>query len=141
MPKTKNIIIFLGIVVVIGALYFLYIKTTSSPALTVSSTTNTGPANTATATVNNPGTLVANDFLTLLLGVSSIKLNDSIFSDAAFASLVDVPIDLTPNGTEGRPNPFAPIGTDVVASTTLPAIPTSTNPAVPKLPTTLPLKP
>lgn len=52
------------------------------------------------------------EFLSLLLNVRNIKLNDSILSDPAFKSLSDSTIVLTQDGTEGRPNPFAPLGSD-----------------------------
>ena len=48
----------------------------------------------------------------VLLNVKNIKLDDSIFSDIAFSNLRDSSITLIPDGTEGRPNPFAPIGSD-----------------------------
>ena len=59
---------------------------------------------------------IAQEFLTLLLSVRSIKLNDAIFSDKAFDALLETPVDLVQDGTEGRPNPFAPLGSDVIAS-------------------------
>ena len=77
------------------------------------------PATSLTATVahaqdsglvdsGNPG----QDFLALLLGVQSIKLDDSLFSSKAFGVLQDfnrpIPADTNP----GRANPFAPIGQD-----------------------------
>lgn len=60
---------------------------------------------------------IAQDFLTLLLSVKNIKLDDSIFSNEAFVGLRDSSIVLTPDGNEGRPNPFAPLGSDLTAST------------------------
>ncbi len=62
--------------------------------------------------VNN----VTGSFLSLLLNVKSISLEDKIFSDIAFISLKDSSILITQDGTEGRPNPFAPIGTEVNTS-------------------------
>ena len=54
------------------------------------------------------------DFLALLLGVQSIKLDDSLFTNKAFTVLQDfnrpIPADTNP----GRANPFAPIGQDGV---------------------------
>ena len=58
------------------------------------------------------------DFLSLLLNVKSIKLDSTIFDDPAFLSLYDSSITLTPDGTEGRVNPFAPLGADVVVAVT-----------------------
>ena len=54
-----------------------------------------------------PNSLANKDFLNLFSGIKNIKLNDAIFSDPAFNSLRDSSIVLVPDGTEGRPNPFA----------------------------------
>lgn len=55
---------------------------------------------------------IAKNFLSLLLSVKNIKIEDSIFSDPAFVGLRDSSILLSPDGTEGRPNPFAPVGVE-----------------------------
>lgn len=55
---------------------------------------------------------IAKNFLSLLLSVKNIKIEDSIFSDPAFVGLRDSSIYLNPDGTEGRPNPFAPVGVE-----------------------------
>jgi len=52
---------------------------------------------------------VADEFLNTLIHLHTITLNDSIFSDAQFASLIDFTVQLTPQ-TVGRPNPFTPVG-------------------------------
>ena len=114
MPKIKNIIIFGAIGIAFVLIYIFFIKPSSNnntPAL-VSSGTAPVTGNTVTSNANP---LVAQDFLNLLLNIQSIKLDDSILTDPAFSSLHDSSITLTPDGTEGRPNPFAPLGTDVVA--------------------------
>lgn len=93
-------------------IYIYFIKPSSPTAALVSSS----PTPTVGSTVaSSADPLVAQEFLTLLLSVKNIKLDDTIFSDRAFNSLHDSSITLIPDGTEGRPNPFAPIGTDVVA--------------------------
>ncbi|MEK7539348.1 MAG: hypothetical protein AAB595_01780 [Patescibacteria group bacterium] len=113
MPKLKNIIIFLTIGAVFVFIYFFYIKGSSSKdgAPLVSSSSGSPVANGTEGDVNSS---ITQDFLALLLNVKNIKLDDAIFSDNAFTSLHDSSITLTPDGTEGRPNPFAPLGTDVV---------------------------
>lgn len=116
MAKIKNIAIFLGIGTVLVLVYVFFIKKSPDTANLVSNYP-TIPVN----TVSTDGTpSVANDFITLLLSVKNIKLNDTIFSDKAFISLHDSSIMLVPDGNEGRPNPFAPLGSEntVVASTT-----------------------
>src|SRR3989339_183611 len=114
MPTIKNIIIFLTIGGVFVLIYIFFLKPAPSVAPLVSSAPSTVASNTETTVEDNQ--LVAKDFLTLLLSVKSIKLNDTIFSDPAFGSLHDSSITLTPDGTEGRVNPFAPLGTDVGTS-------------------------
>ncbi len=118
MKTIRNTIIFLSLAAIFAAIYFFYIKPSSdTPALTSSTTSSSsassplGTSSTQTGTNGN----VAQDFLNLLLSVKSIKLNDAIFSDAAFATLDGShSIILTPDGTEGRPNPFAPFSADTV---------------------------
>lgn len=127
MPKIKNIIIFISIAAVFILIYVFFIKKpatsdsnliTSSPA----SLPDLGGVNTGGA-LGNSQNIVAQEFLTLLLSVKNIKLDDSIFSDVAWESLRDSSIMLMPDGTEGRPNPFAPIGVDnVIIPPTVPLI-------------------
>lgn len=69
---------------------------------------------------------IAESFLSLLLSVKNIKLDDSIFREVAWSNLVDSSIELVPLGDEGRPNPFAPLGVDV-----LPVVPVPLDPVVP----------
>ena len=118
-PKIRNIIIIAVVIVVLIAAYFFFSGSSSNQASLVSSpsTTQLPSINNQTpdTTIPTGGSLVAKDFLTLLLNVKGIKLDDSVFSDPAFNSLRDSSITLTPDGTEGRPNPFAQFGTDIVA--------------------------
>jgi hypothetical protein len=117
MPTIKNIIIFIVIAAVFVGAYFYFTKGSSTDtASLVSAPVNTFPINMNTpAPINNSA--VAQEFLSSLLNVKNIKLNDAIFTDNAFISLHDSSIVLTPDGNEGRPNPFAPLGNDVVAPT------------------------
>jgi len=61
---------------------------------------------------------LSRDFLPILLNVKGVRLDDAIFADQAFATLRDSSILLVPDGTEGRPNPFAPIGSENISATT-----------------------
>lgn len=118
--KIKNILIFVLIGSVMIWVYFFFIK--SSPedqALLTSTSSNVVDQ----AGVSGENSAIAQDFLALLLNVKSITLQDSIFSDPAFISLKDSSIELVPDGNEGRPNPFAPIGSDVVPVTITPTTP------------------
>jgi hypothetical protein len=124
--KIKNIILFAAIGASLVLVYIFFIKKApDQPNLTsVSSSDTSVPSDTSTIDQNSS---IAQNFLSVLLSVKSIKLDDSIFSDSAFASLHDSSIVLTPPGPEdeGRPNPFAPLGTDIV--TTPAPLPSSTD--------------
>jgi len=99
-------------------MYVFYTKANPPVAALVSSSTSSSVV--PSTTTGDDKTAITQDFLTLLLGVKSIKLDDSIFKDPAFINLHDSSISLTPDGTEGRPNPFAPIGNDTSTSATTP---------------------
>jgi hypothetical protein len=112
-PQIKNIIIFLGIVVVLFIIYSVLFTKDKEPEANL---TSSNPVN----VVPNDGTLneddleIARDFLSLLLSIKSLELDDKIFSDIAFTSLRDTTVPLIHDGSEGRPNPFAPIGTESI---------------------------
>ena len=119
MPKIKNIIIFVVIGAIFVLIYIFFIKpSTSDTASLVSTSTTPATSTTDSTATSNPSPVVAQDFLDLLLNIQSIKLDSAIFSDSAFINISkhDTSIILTPDGTEGRPNPFAPLGADVVAA-------------------------
>lgn len=110
--KIKNIIIF---VVIAGALilaYTFFFKNAPEEGGLVSSLKLISP----NANIPEGESPIGSDFLGVLLNVKNIKLNDSIFSDSAFLTLRDSSILLVQDGTEGRPNPFAPIGFELSAS-------------------------
>ncbi len=111
MPKIKNIVIFIVIGIILVFIYFYFVKPSSTGDNLVSATPATG----IDGVVSADEETVARDFLTLLLNVKNIKLDDTIFSDNAFTSLRDSSITLTSDGAEGRPNPFAPIGVENIA--------------------------
>jgi hypothetical protein len=117
--KIKNILIFLGIALVLVLVYFLVFKKSPEQPSLVSST---GAGLNSVATNNSDAsasvektTSVSKDFLALLLNVRNIRIDETIFSDPAFLSLRDSTIELVSDGNEGRPNPFAPLGTDTTA--------------------------
>jgi len=115
MPKIKNILIFTSIAAVFALIFFYFIRSSTGPeqsnlvSLPVSTTTDT---NVSAGSVPVSSPVVAKDFLTLLLSVKNIKLDDSVLSDPAFSNLHDSSIVLVPDGNEGRPNPFAQFGND-----------------------------
>ena len=125
MPKIKNIIIFIAIGTVFVLIYIFFIKPAPNDAATLIS--SGGAPVVSNTVVGNMNEAIAQDFLSLLLNVKNIKLDDAIFSDVAFISLDDSnSITLIPDGTEGRINPFAQFGNDI--ATILP--PTCTLPKV-----------
>ena len=112
-PNIKNILIGVLMLGVLIVAYFMFIKKAPTDAtLTSSSGITTTDQNTDSST---SGLGIGQDFISLLLSVKSIKLNDSIFSDPAFLSLKDssILLMLVDDGSLGRPNPFAPIGSDI----------------------------
>jgi len=126
--KLKNILILVVIALVLILVYFLFIKKAPEQPSLVPSANNTGVVATTPQTEEgNPS--LTKEFLTLLLNVKGIKINDQILSDPAFSSLRDSTIDIVDDGTEGRSNPFAPVGSDLVA--TPPATPSATPPTAP----------
>ena len=110
MKVIKIILGFVVIGAIAGAgLYFLAGSNSKSKAQPLSSQTG------ATANAGAQGgstTVNSDDFLGLLLNISSIKLDDSLFTMQSFRSLRDFSTTLTKDVTSGRPNPFAPIGQD-----------------------------
>lgn len=116
LSKYKNIIVFVGIGLVLILIYVFFIKGDSNDEQASLISTSNGDSNPGSTSAEDGGA-IAQDFLSLLLNVKSINLDDKIFSDPAFISLEDSSIELVPDGTEGRPNPFAPIGSDASVQT------------------------
>lgn len=143
MPTIRNIIIFIVIIIALVLIYFFFIKPDPAPQAGLVSSTGSPVLN--TGATSGTSAVDTGDFLTLLLNVKNIKLNASILSDLTFNSLHDSSIVLTPDFTEGRPNPFAQFGNDVVVVTipsTPPAtIPSTTPPSTPSTPSTPPITP
>jgi hypothetical protein len=141
--KIKNIIIFVAIGAVLVLIYIFFIKPAPDQGNLVSSNTVLPNVNTSGVDTSPPnGTAsITQDFLTLLLNVKNIKLDDTIFSDPAFNSLHDSSITLTPDGTEGRPNPFAQFGNDsgaIVAPLNTPNVPNTPLIVPPIIPSAVP---
>ncbi|CAN5506209.1 hypothetical protein BH10BAC1_BH10BAC1_21520 [soil metagenome] len=115
----KNIILFvvLGGGMIAGYFYFFQGSSEEPPLIAQEGTlvppTNGRGVGIATGdTSRSFSSSPSSDFLPILLSVKNIQLNVGIFADQAFTSLHDSSILLVPDGTEGRPNPFAPIGSD-----------------------------
>ncbi len=116
--KIKSLIIFALIVGVLAVGYAMFIKKPKNEGSLVSETT-LPTADKSTETTAEDNAKLGQDFLTLLFSLKSINLDGSLFGSATFGSLKDSSIILVPDGTEGRPNPFAPIGAENNASTAL----------------------
>ena len=117
-PKIKNIILFTVIAAALILVYIFFIKKDPEEADLSSVLV---PVSDTSGNVNDTidqNSIIARDFLAVLLSVKSVKLNESIFSDNAFINLHDSTIILSPPGPEdkGRPNPFAPLGRDVIST-------------------------
>lgn len=117
----KKIILFVVIFIlaVVGYVVFFGGDTSSDALLTTND-----QALGSTESVSQTG--VGREFLTSLLNIKNIKLNDSIFSNPSFSNLQDFTITLVEQPS-GRPNPFAPVGSDQTTSST-PTTPTPTTP-------------
>lgn len=109
----KNIIILVVVAVALILAYVFFLKPApEQPSLV----TTTGTSAVSTNATGTTAPISGSEFLAVLLNVKSIKLDDSIFSDPAFISLHDSSIELINDVTEGRPNPFAPIGSDIITT-------------------------
>jgi hypothetical protein len=120
MKKIIRNIIILAVVIVLGVWGYsaFFKKDTGVPASGL--VTKAGAPSIEEGGTN--GT-VGNEFLTLLLNIRSIKLDDSIFTSKAFTALQDFSRPIPPDTNPGRQNPFAPIGVDT--SSSIPQVSTS----------------
>lgn len=110
--KLKNIIIFVVIFILAVVAYNAFFKKERDTAPLL---TTTGlPAQLGGAPVDQ--SVIGRQFLTTLLNISNIRLDDSIFLSNEFNSLRDFSIPIIPPGDEGRLNPFAPFGAEELES-------------------------
>jgi hypothetical protein len=112
----KKLLIILVIVGVLGGGYYFFVVQKQGTAGTSSllSTSNgvTQTANPAATTDISAISDTGQEFLSSLLSLRKMSLNDGVFTDPAFKSLQDFTRPLVPLGNEGRVNPFSPIGSD-----------------------------
>src|SRR3989344_462832 len=122
----KNILIFVLIFGVLAGGYYFFIgnKTEEQGLTSIDPVTGT-----EIASVVDSG--VGSEFLSTLLNIKNIKLDNAIFLSSAFRYLQDYTTELVEQGNAGRVNPFAPIGIDSVSSTqsatTLDSVDSTTN--------------
>lgn len=128
MSKIRNIIIF---VIILGGVVYawnsfsskenvaqddpLSVSEGDTNALSGQSTDSYSPEN------------VGQGFLDTLLSLRTIKLDRSVFDRDSFKQLRDFTKELVPQNNQGRPNPFAPIGTDVEITPSAGPTPVSTS--------------
>lgn len=106
----KNILIFVLIFAVLAGGYYFFIgNKTETQGLT-----SIDPVTGVDISPADDG--VGSEFLSTLLNIKNIKLDNSIFLSSAFKSLQDYTTILVDQGNSGRSNPFAPIGADSVSS-------------------------
>jgi hypothetical protein len=96
--------------VVIFTAIFVGVYSTKDNISFGSSLSQTGV--TAGDVVSGDASALASGFLSTLLAIQGIKLNTDLFSNQSFGLLADNTYELIQPGNEGRPNPFAPIGSD-----------------------------
>ena len=107
LQKYKTIIILL-VVAVIG--YFVYTQFLSATPATVSSADSSG--------------VVGQDILDLVASFEAVSIDPTLFSNSQFQNLKDFTVVLQPE-SQGRVNPFAPLGNDISNKTSAsPAAPT-----------------
>lgn len=113
MSKIKNIIIFVVILGGVGYAWNSFSKNDTAPAdgdlLSVE-----GGDSGVLAGEGAPGSPedLSQNFLDTLLSLRTIKLDRSLLDRESFKELRDFTKELIPQNNQGRPNPFAPIGSD-----------------------------
>ncbi len=102
LKKFKMPIIIILVLIVVFFIYS-YFKGGSDNGGAVVTSTNASGSNDAP---------IGQEFVNQLLTLQSVNLDNRIFYDPRFQSLLDFSQPI-PDQPQGRPNPFAPIGVDV----------------------------
>lgn len=122
MKSIIRTIIILAVVTALGIVgYKMFIQKDTAATDNSSLVTTSGVAvdtSAAGALSNQDAETATRDFLTLLLNVRSIKLDNSLFTSNAFSTLQDLSRPINPDTNPGRDNPFAPLGADTSAVST-----------------------
>lgn len=113
MSKIRNIIIF--VLILGGVIYAFNSFSKEDTASTDQLLSVEGGDEGVLAGESIPGGAenVGQGFLDTLLSLRTIKLDRSVLDRDSFKALRDFTKELIPQNNQGRPNPFAPIGTDV----------------------------
>ena len=110
MSNTTKVV--LVAVVIIAILGFGYWYSTSNSGQPSNSPLQTSTSTTGSTGLSSNDASISDTFLSLLLNMRTIKLDQTIFSDPGFLALQDFSTTIAPDTDPGRVNPFAPIGTD-----------------------------
>jgi hypothetical protein len=105
--KYKNIILIIVIAVVIFFVYTKFFSSSDQQSNDLLLVAGSGRAVEEVAT--------GREFLSILLELRSLRLDESIFEDELFLVLKDFSQEVSPQPA-GRPNPFLNIGVDLVVS-------------------------
>jgi hypothetical protein len=115
--QNKIVILVIGSLLAAGAAWYLFLRdTTPDTLLTTEDLTSSSGAD--------------KDVVETLLQLRAITLSGTIFTDPAFVALKDNGTQIVPEPA-GRPNPFLPISGGTFASSTPPAVSTSTSSTTP----------
>lgn len=95
--NSKKTILIIVAIVIVGALALFYFMGGSTP--------DDGSLLSSDSTGNKQ---VGSKVLSLLNQIESLKIDTSIFTSAAYQTLVDYSVTIPPQNV-GRPNPFAPL--------------------------------
>ncbi len=101
--KYKNLLLFIGIVAVLFIGYSVFFGNKETEVLTRAQATDTGES------------VVGRELLSTLLELRSITLDEKIFGDEVFRTLVDFSQPILPLPV-GRENPFAPLPGSIQAN-------------------------
>ncbi len=116
----KTILIVVGILVLAIVVYSVFFNKSEDTSNGLVSVNTSQPVSSLTPNVST-GVEIGQEFISMLLSLQGLSLDTVLFQDPAFNSLVDKTIQFRDPGGQGRPNPFAPIGTDVVSQPEEPA--------------------
>lgn len=114
--KLSIIVIVLGLGAVLYMVFGLGGKSDPNVSGTLSSTSTTSNTAEDNSSSSDVTSQINQQFVESLSGIKGVNLDKTIFSSKEFNSLVDYTSSLVPEPNRGRPNPFAPIGSDVVST-------------------------
>lgn len=114
----RNVLIFVGIAVALGVVYFIFFQGGNNTPQSTSTLSSSARTSTTTPLNASASTTAGSTLLTLLGRVSNLTLNDDIFSNPSFQTLQDISITIPAVEVRGRRNPFAPAGSQGVLSAT-----------------------